>query len=413
MIRRIPEGKNISARTLAARLDRFTPEWLLTGTTPQQFFARYYDRGILHLTGRPPGFYSRLIDFDDIESLLARSSDDLRKNLVVCRNGMDYFQRNDRPKSMVLMVREAFAEGYTIGIYNAEERWPSIARLARACTEWLICETNVAVFLSPPGTQAFERHFDIYDGFVLQIEGQKTWRIFAPSDIADPQAAHGDQIEPALPRTVTLSPGDLLYVPREYLHEVSAEGDASLHLTIAVKTYIWRDFLNDLIAAAGERQAMLARACRLLPGRGSAAPDLPPLVKRLMAAVAPDLGDDTASLVLDRARGRLAERLSPLPRSLFFRHQRRRSVHADDKLVRAEGAIASVLRQGNHVVLVFPGDSMAAPPAAAAALRFMAGSTAPFSIGELPGSLSEKARLLLAGRLVKIGFLEILGDTDL
>ena len=46
-------------------------------------------------------------------------------------------------------------------------------------------------------------------------------------------------------------------------------------------------------------------------------------------------------------------------------------------------------------------------------LRFMAGSTAPFSIGELPGPLSEKARLLLAGRLVKIGFLEILGDTDL
>src|SRR5271170_5610699 len=196
--------------------------WFLTGISPQRFVNQYYDRNPLHIYGRGADFYKELLGFDDFESLIAGNADELRKHLLISRDGADYFQRGQRPEALSLMLREAFAEGYTIALYKTEERWPPIARLVRACTEWLMCASSASAFLTPAGTKAFDRHFDIYDGFILQIDGEKDWRIFA-SEVDDQRPAlqyRREHDATAVPlQTVTLRPGDLLYLPRGYPHE--------------------------------------------------------------------------------------------------------------------------------------------------------------------------------------------------
>src|SRR5262249_2676684 len=118
----------------------------------------------------------------------------------------------------------------------------------------------------------------------------------------------------------------------------------------------------------------------------------------------------SAASAVERARQRLVGELDALPANLFPRRSPKASVEAGDFLQRSPGAIASVRRTGGGGVLSFPRDTLQAPLAAEAAFRFMARQEGAFSIRSVPGPLSESAKLMLASRLVSIGFLVIVGD---
>jgi ribosomal protein L16 Arg81 hydroxylase len=88
----------------------------------------------------------------------------------------------------------------------------------------------------------------VHDVFVLQIEGEKRWRIHRPvleSPLRDQpwndyqaEVAKEDR-KPALIEAV-LKPGDCLYLPRGYLHAATALGGVSTHLTLGV--HVWTRF---------------------------------------------------------------------------------------------------------------------------------------------------------------------------
>jgi len=46
-----------------------------------------------------------------------------------------------------------------------------------------ICEivpTGCNCYLTPADSQGFSPHFDDIDAFILQLEGKKRWRVYAP-----------------------------------------------------------------------------------------------------------------------------------------------------------------------------------------------------------------------------------------
>ena len=71
-------------------------------------------------------------------------------------------------------------------------------------------------------------HFDSYDVFLLQMHGQRRWRISAQTDLS---------LEPDLPLKIlknfqateefVLNPGDMLYLPPRYAHEGVAIGECT------------------------------------------------------------------------------------------------------------------------------------------------------------------------------------------
>ena len=92
------------------------------------------------------------------------------------------------------------------------------------------------VYASTPAEAGFPLHADTHDVFVLQIAGQKHWKVCEPT-LRDP-LFHAS-LTPQPPTTgpyleQTLSPGEVLYVPRGHWHEAAAIGGPSLHLTLAV-----------------------------------------------------------------------------------------------------------------------------------------------------------------------------------
>ncbi|SFK61226.1 cupin domain-containing protein [Geodermatophilus ruber] len=120
--------------------------------------------------------------------------------------------------------------------------WPPLMEFADQLAADLGHPTQVNAYVTPPSSRGFSPHYDVHDVFVLQVAGEKHWRIHEPvlpaplrtqpwNDRADEVAAAAEG-EPVI--DAVLRPGDALYLPRGYLHSAVALGEISAHLTIGV-----------------------------------------------------------------------------------------------------------------------------------------------------------------------------------
>ena len=122
------------------------------------------------------------------------------------------------------------------------------------------------------------------DVLVLQLEGRKRWRVRPPLRKGDalPRASSRDfseeegREESEGSKDVTLGPGNVLYLPRGWIHQAeTADGPAgatgkgghSLHLTVsAMQSWCWADFLEVLMTGALEGAADSDRSASLREG---------------------------------------------------------------------------------------------------------------------------------------------------
>jgi bifunctional lysine-specific demethylase and histidyl-hydroxylase NO66 len=138
-----------------------------------------------------------------------------------------------------------FADGSTLVLQALHRVWPPILEFCQRLAAELGHPVQANAYVTPPQNQGFSAHYDVHDVFVLQIEGEKRWRIHRPileSPLRDQpwadRTAHVEKRaqEPPLIEAL-LSPGDCLYLPRGYLHAATALGGVSTHLTLGV--HVW------------------------------------------------------------------------------------------------------------------------------------------------------------------------------
>jgi len=98
------------------------------------------------------------------------------------------------------------------------------------------------VYVSAAGAAALANHTDPYDVVVLQIAGSKEWKVcapLAPSPKSGMCATYDDtEMAAAVGHcdTITLFPGDLLFVPRGSVHSARAPPTGgSTHLTLGIR----------------------------------------------------------------------------------------------------------------------------------------------------------------------------------
>jgi hypothetical protein len=113
-------------------------------------------------------------------------------------------------------------------------------------------------YVTPRQSQGFNDHYDVHDVFVLQVSGEKHWRIRAPvhkwPTRDQPWTNYRERVEAAAAETplldVTLREGDCLYLPRGYLHSATATEDVSAHLTLGVHTWTRAHLAEALVQEA-------------------------------------------------------------------------------------------------------------------------------------------------------------------
>ena len=130
------------------------------------------------------------------------------------------------------LLLEQLDSGATIVLQGLHRIWPPLRAFTQDLAGSLGCAVQANAYLTPAGNTGFQTHYDTHDVFVLQIAGRKHWRIHEPA-YADPlerQAWGGlaDEVsaQSAGPPYLdhVMAPGDLLYLPRGWLHAASALG---------------------------------------------------------------------------------------------------------------------------------------------------------------------------------------------
>lgn len=128
--------------------------------------------------------------------------------------------------------------GGAVVLEDADRVDARLATLADTLSAELDEPTRVNVYATTPTARAFPLHADTHAVLVLQIAGEKRWRVLPPTVRAPLFHASLQPLPPPADDTgcfeVTLRPGDTLFVPRGHWHEAVAVGGPSLHCTVAI-----------------------------------------------------------------------------------------------------------------------------------------------------------------------------------
>jgi len=124
---------------------------------------------------------------------------------------------------------------------------------------------GASVYLTPPNSQGLAPHHDDVDVFVIQTEGSKHWKIFAPlpgeelpgehSQDLQMEMVEGENAKLKLVQDVVLHPGDRLYMPRGFVHyartvTIDGKSTPSCHVTCSTfQQHSWTYFLMQLMPA--------------------------------------------------------------------------------------------------------------------------------------------------------------------
>jgi len=161
-------------------------------------------------------------------------------------------------------VLAEFASGATLVLQGLHRTWAPLREFTRRLVEELGHPAQVNAYVTPASSRGFDPHYDVHDVFVIQVHGQKHWVIHEPvfeSPLADqPWSDRADAVAEAATKPpaidATFAPGDVLYLPRGWIHSATALGGTSIHLTIGVPALTRWDIVEQLVSRLKDDPAL-------------------------------------------------------------------------------------------------------------------------------------------------------------
>ena len=317
----------------------------------------------------------------------------------------EVIQTSDGKVNMAAVYR-AYNDGWTIIINAVDGKVPGLSRLAAELSESISHKVGINLYFTPPQAQGFALHMDGHDVFVLQLSGQKRWRVLPPTvplPLEEQEAARLDAGAPPL-ITATLEPGHVLYIPRGFSHESATASGPSLHLTIGIHMIRWIDLIQEAILATAERQVALRRSLSIPQlQKDECAAELSEMMRSIYTALA---DPEIAHVACERVGRKVVRASGAAPDGHFSAIDRARSIHLQSMVEKRQGVRCHVRRQGRRAVIEFGKNQIDGPASIEEALGFIAAARR-FKVNELPNTLTNSSKLLLVHRLVLEGLLTI------
>lgn len=227
--------------------------WLL-GRAAEGFLAGAFEREPVIVHHDDPQRFRALLSIAAVDRKVAEQ--DLREGMLAMVDATRPVDVTDFVASSGAIDRVAVARlygrGATIILNQVHQSDIALAAFCRSVERVFSCHVQTNIYLTPPGSQGFHTHYDNHDVFVLQIEGEKTWRLY---DQAVEAPYRGERFEPGKhpvgepSHSFVLKAGDCAYVPRGLMHDASTSGDAaSLHITCGLLARTWADLVLEAIS---------------------------------------------------------------------------------------------------------------------------------------------------------------------
>ncbi len=312
---------------------------------------------------------------------------------------------------------DLFAQGATIVLQGLQRWWSPAAHFCRAIELTLGHPIQANAYLTPPGAAGLAPHHDTHDVFVLQVAGTKHWVVREPA-VDTPLPRHTTDHEVAAGQPVlfdaALTPGDVLYLPRGFVHSAAAQQGVSLHLTLGVLATTVHDVLRQLVDMAGEDVAFRRS---LTPGWPYDDDLAATEVKTTVSALVDWLGRVDTAAVAERLRDRFVSNRTPLLDGQLLEIARLDDIDDGTIVARRSGTVGALAvdpppgtlgDDGDHPnvrLRVTLGDRQVVMPAVLepAVRRLLDG--ADHRVGDLADLLDEPSRRVLVRRLVREGAL--------
>lgn len=227
-------------------------ETRLTGLRQEEFARDFWARTAL-LTRRA-GDFSDLFSADAVDELVSRRG--LRTPFLrVAKDGSTLPEPSFTSPAGVgatigdqlddTALSRLFADGATLVLQALQRTWQPVADFCARLSTELGHPVQANAYVTPPQNRGFDDHYDVHDVFVLQIEGAKRWLVrepVHPDPLRDqPWTGRRDAVAEAAKGEAyidtVLEPGDVLYLPRGWLHAARAQGEVSIHLTLGIHTW--------------------------------------------------------------------------------------------------------------------------------------------------------------------------------
>ena len=193
---------------------------------------------------------------DGVADMLHKSQSYLNSSEGIESTLLPLFFRNQEPLQLEEIKSTygnspfaAFLDGCSIVNNHADLLSPPLAALCLDLQK-SFPHAYVNTYLTPPNAAAVNAHADDRDVFVLQVLGEKQWKVY--SEVPIPYPSTEEQVGKnnlAVPESVlqkkplfdiTLKQGDVLYMPRGFVHEAcTSSSEPSFHATVALATHDW------------------------------------------------------------------------------------------------------------------------------------------------------------------------------
>jgi lysine-specific demethylase/histidyl-hydroxylase NO66 len=385
----------------------------LVGDTRRFFAEDWTRRPVVHESEQKQKV-AELFDLADVDRLL---QDGLRApalRIVRCGapvDARDYLKsihtggRTITDAVDAARARSLFAAGASLVFQGVHRYHARIRELCEQLEAKLGHPIQANVYVSPHEARGLPTHHDTHDVFAVQTFGAKAWSLYQPIvelpvEDLDASPRYDETAEPL--RHCRLSAGSCLYLPRGTPHRAITESEASIHVTLGIRSPTWLDVFRRIVERASEERAFreslpvkyadhrrgfeqeIAARLELFAGWLSRQP-VEAIAEREVARARP------ASHAADPASISDIVSFSEL---------------SDDTWVERSARSELRLSVGTeHVELELTGRTLRFPARVADAIRFVV-ETPRFAIGKLAEHLDTEGRRTLCRRLLAEGVLE-------
>lgn len=241
--------------------------FLLAGEA-QRFFADYYEQQALVCAHQDATRFAGLLSLQRIDELLAsselppRSLDMARKQPPLKRS---FFTFSDGSIDRGAVLHH-YQRGATLILPQMHLSHGPLADFCRALETVFSTRVQTNIYLTPANNQGFSTHYDDHDVFVMQVSGEKRWRLYE-RPVDNPyrgEKFRAAEHKPGHPKDeFVLRAGDCVYIPRGLMHDAESHGDEpSLHITVGLLGQRWADLMLEALSEMALRHPAFRR---LLP----------------------------------------------------------------------------------------------------------------------------------------------------
>lgn len=147
-------------------------------------------------------------------------------------------QSGDRtPHINRFQLYKCLKDGATLVLDRCQSYLDAVDNTRKWLSEQLECTSSANLYAAFTSTPSFGLHFDNHDVLAVQIEGIKRWKIYNPTypypledersfDFIPPNEAPDFELD--------VGPGEAIYLPAGYWHNVSTQTSKSLHITFTI-----------------------------------------------------------------------------------------------------------------------------------------------------------------------------------